>query len=411
MATIPSLALIPSGVKASKVYSVLPTDGTGDFTFSRAGAATRVNKDGLIEEVLSNVPRLNYPLIDGVVQDCPSLLLEPERTNLLLRSEEFDDAYWTKTNVTVTANQIVSPTGYQDADLYTTTTVVDNIQKDLSATSETTYTCSVFIKSGTSDLAAIVFTNSAFPVPVIAEYNLTSKTATVTAGTATASIQDYGNGWLRCIATATAASTGILRFRITSFSGSEVSTLYLWGAQLEAGSYPTSYIPTQGSTVTRVAEVCSKTGISSLINSQEGVLYFEGSILDFSTTNNWISVSEDANINNNQFNLRFVENSNLIQAVSRANGLGQDVVLQYTLSDKTTINKIAIKYKLNDWALWVNGIEVDTETSSVAFTSNSLDALDFDRGNGSNNFYGNIKQIQYFDSALTDQELQQLTSL
>jgi hypothetical protein len=81
MATIPSLALIPSGYKASKVYSVLPTDGTGDFTFTRSGNATRVNSEGLIELVSTNVPRLNYPLIDGVVQGCPSLLLEPQRIN------------------------------------------------------------------------------------------------------------------------------------------------------------------------------------------------------------------------------------------------------------------------------------------------------------------------------------------
>jgi hypothetical protein len=84
--------------------------------------------------------------------------------------------------------------------------------------------------------------------------------------------------------------------------------------------------------------------------------------------------------------------------------------LQHTLTDKTTTNKIAIKYKLNDWALWVNGVEVDTENSSNAFTTNSLDVLDFDRGNNSSHFYGNTKQIQYFDSALNDSELETLTS-
>ena len=136
----------------------------------------------------------------------------------------------------------------------------------------------------------------------------------------------------------------------------------------------------------------------------------EGSILDFSTTDSWISISENSNINNNQFNLRFISNSNLIQAVSRANGLGQDVVLQHTLNDKTEVNKISIKYKLNDWGLWVNGFEVDTETSSNAFTPNSLDVLDFDRGNNSKSLYGNTKQIQYYDSTLTDSELEQLTS-
>jgi hypothetical protein len=98
MATIPSLALIPSGYKASKVYSVLPTDGTGDFTFTRSGNATRVNSEGLIELVSTNVPRLNYPLIDGVVQGCPSLLLEPQRINLVQYSEDFSNAERTNRN-------------------------------------------------------------------------------------------------------------------------------------------------------------------------------------------------------------------------------------------------------------------------------------------------------------------------
>ncbi len=71
------VALIPSGTKASKLYSVLPANGDGDFTHSRGSTATRVNKDGFIESVATNVPRLDYPLIDGVAQDCPALLLEP----------------------------------------------------------------------------------------------------------------------------------------------------------------------------------------------------------------------------------------------------------------------------------------------------------------------------------------------
>jgi hypothetical protein len=78
MAPIPKLALIPSGYKAGKIYSVLPTSGVGDFDFTRPGSATRINSQGLIETVASGVPRLNYPLIDGVVNGCPSHLLEPQ---------------------------------------------------------------------------------------------------------------------------------------------------------------------------------------------------------------------------------------------------------------------------------------------------------------------------------------------
>ena len=100
MSTIPSLALIPSGYKGGSskgtLYSVVPADGTGDFDFTRSGSATRINKEGLIETVGNNVPRLNYPLIDGVVSGCPSLLLEPSRTNNVFYSQEVNNYYWIK---------------------------------------------------------------------------------------------------------------------------------------------------------------------------------------------------------------------------------------------------------------------------------------------------------------------------
>ena len=100
---IPKLALIPSGVKAGKLYSVLPTNGDGDFTTTRNTVATRVNENGLIEEVASNVPRLDYS--DGT---CPSLLLEPTATNLIVYSELFSDASWTKAGSSVVSG-FVSP--------------------------------------------------------------------------------------------------------------------------------------------------------------------------------------------------------------------------------------------------------------------------------------------------------------
>ena len=107
------VALIPSGTKASKLYSVLPANGDGDFTHSRGSTATRVNKDGFIESVATNVPRLDYPLIDGVVQDCPALLLEPSRTNISPDSERMD--LWNSLRVTRTINSGVSPDGANTA--------------------------------------------------------------------------------------------------------------------------------------------------------------------------------------------------------------------------------------------------------------------------------------------------------
>ena len=363
-----------------------------EMSVVRATTGTRINEDGLVELVPYNL--LNY-------------------------SEQFDNAAWVKTNATISANAIASPSGVQDADLLQSSNSTEpRIRQTTTQTGNATFSYSCFAKKGNVNF--LILRNIAVNIGggSRAWFNLdTGVIGTVNSGL-TASIESVGNGWYRCNISGTtdASPTNLVDISLSatdnSISGSAIgSNIFLWGAQIEAGSYSTSYIPTQSATVTRNADVISKTGISSLINSEEGVLYFEGSVLDLSTTNSWISISEDANINNNQFNLRFVADTNLIQVVSRAGGLGQDVVLQYTLTDKTTTNKIAIKYKLNDWALWVNGVEVDTETSSNAFTPNSLDVLDFDRGNNSSYFYGNVKALALWKTALTDTQLATLTTI
>ena len=106
--TKPQFTLIPSAYKVNTVYSVLPVDGSGDMTFSRGSEATRIREDGLIETVGSNVPRL-----DWLNSNCPSLLLEPQRTNLALYSENFEGTNWTAGNTVVTQNDSIAPSGEQ----------------------------------------------------------------------------------------------------------------------------------------------------------------------------------------------------------------------------------------------------------------------------------------------------------
>jgi len=338
--------------------------------------------------------RLNVPRIDYTGGGCGSLLLEPQRTNLITYSSEFDNAAWTKSNSTITANNTTSPDGTQNADKLTATSTSCEIS--IAGSSVDGYS-TIFAKAGNISKISLYRGNVSFGT------NFDLSNGTITSGQGT--IQDYGDGWYR-VGVKLDANRGINPY-ITNITNGDY--IYIYGAQLEASSYPTSYIPTTSTAVTRLADSASKTGISSLINSEEGVLYAEIAAFNDQTLNNWISISEDANINANQFNLRYVASSNLIQAVSRAAGLGQDVVLNYTLTDKTALNKIAIKYKVNDWALWVNGVEVDTETSSTAFTANSLDVLDFNRGNDSNFFYGKVQNLMVFPSALSDNQLADLT--
>jgi hypothetical protein len=416
MATIPSLALIPSGYKASKVYSVLPTDGTGDFDFTRSGNATRVNSEGLIELVSTNVPRLNYPLIDGVVNGCPSLLLEPQRINLLPYSEQFDNAAWTKSGATITANATTSPDGTTNADSFigNGSNAEHSILQSLSFIGGTTYTISFYAKKNTNNFIQVVGASSAFGANVWANFDLNSGVVGSVGSSTTASIQNVGDGWYRCTAIAAAiatTSTNIVMFLINSSTSSRAesnslsTSVYLYGAQLEQGSYATSYIPTSGTTATRSAETCNGAGDVNTFNDSEGVLFAEISALANDLTVRCISISSGNYIDSVQ--LRYWSSSNTLE-YRVVDGSVIVVFLRPVINNIVESNKILVKYKSNDCSIWVNGFKIATDTSATM--PSGLSELAFDDGNGTTPFYGNTKQIQYFDTALNDSDLETLTS-
>ena len=241
----PSLALIPSGYKAGKVYSILPNNGVGDFTFSRASTATRVNKDGLIETVASNTPRLDY--LDG---GCPSLLLEPSRTNNILNSESLSNASWIKFNSglgslpTITDNYALSPDGQMNASrlqmsLNGGTTSSDRAFVRQSITSQTDYHFSVYLKSTNGEEQKLNW-----------HYGSDDFLITVT------------NEWQRFELSRSGVATvyaGLgLRGSLVGAIGIDDSVdILVYGFQAEQGSYATSYIPTSGSIATRVVDLCS----------------------------------------------------------------------------------------------------------------------------------------------------------
>jgi len=411
---------IPSGYKAGttdNLYSVLPANGNGDFNATRGSTATRVNKDGLIESVATNVPRLDYPLIDGVVQDCPALLLEPSRTNDFERTEEFDNAYWTKYDTSVSANQVVSPDGSVTADklIEDTGTSTHQIGRAFSFTSGSYYAVSVFVKENGRNFEIRAGNTNTWRGQAI--YNLsTGSVQSTTYGTA--SIENFGNGWYRCILVGEALATASTNINFglisgtstTSYTGDGSSGVYLWGAQREIGSYPTSYIPWDGSgTTTRSADACNGSGTSAEFNDSEGVLFVEfKGFTDTDVSNRYITISDGTISNSIGVQLR---NSGELRLYN--NGVvTANMIYRDAYADLSQNFKIAIKYgtSTSDYKVYINGVSKTVLSGFTATSISGLDVLNLHYASNTLYFYGLVKQAMVFKTALSDSELETLTS-
>jgi len=323
---IPSIAFIPSGYKINKIYSILPTNGDGDLDFTRVSTATRVNSSGLIENVATGVSRLDYS--DG---GCPSLLLEPQSTNLYLNS-----ATLSTQNITTLAS---------------------------------TYTVSFY------------------------------GTGTVTfSGTFTGSLVGTGlNNRVKLTFTATAGTLA------STISG------MVTNAQIELRPYATSYIPTQGSTVTRIRDVASKTDLSSSIGQTEGVLYLEmRALTDLVTGSRDISLNSGNTANLVVFYYHPTIPNRVVGRIFANNA--SVYAFDLTLDASSSFNKMAISYTSSSAKVFLNGVLKSSSSPTILFSS-PLNTLSFSSGNNTNNFEGKVKDLRVYNTALTDSELIDLTTL
>lgn len=379
----PSLALIPSAVGDGALYSVLPSTGVGDFDFTRSGTATRVNAQGLIETVDANTPRLNYPLIDGEVSGCPSLLLEPARTNLITYSEDFSNSIWVETPslVTVTSNQFISPDGTLNADRLQiqSTSSLALLSHLVSHTINVDITVSAWVKSNT---------NSVEKIKLFGDYG------TVNAVSDEFLVTDI---WKRIEFTFTPTASG--NRNVGFYNVSNLATdIQIYGFQAEQGSFATSYIPTNGSTVTRSAETANGSGDADTFNDSEGVLFADIAALADDLTFRLITLKGSTS----DIRFGYRNNSNMIYLQ-----IGSAAFLTYTVNDIKTFNRVAIKYGLTGTKLVINGFEVEVDADNSSFSG--INSLNFDLTGGSN-FYGNTKDLRVYNTALTDAELEDLTS-
>ena len=408
----PKLCLIPAS-QGSKVFSVLPSDGSGDFDFSRSGSATRINSQGLIETVSNGQSRLNYPMIDGKVVGCPSLLLEPQSTNLVTYSENFSDSSWIKSRSTYTSDAIKSPSGLINMGYLTENTASGNthyMRTFLTLTDGIYYTLSVFAKAKERNIICLG-DNAASQSNTGVWFDLTNGVILTQRSGYVGNIKDFGNGIYRCSVIYSASASRqyadialSLSDGVNVYTGDGTSGVYIWGAQVEQQSYPTSYIPNFGTAlgVTRSAETCNNAGDADTFNDSEGVLMAEISTFKGDDTNKQLSIT----------------NSTTSEAIKFAFLNGNSILFERKTSSGDTQNavtylggylvKIALKYKANQYKGFINGFEVVLTQSSNLPTG--LNRLAFDNGIGNADFFGNTKQIQYYNSALTDSELETLTS-
>lgn len=407
-----SLVVVPSGYKASKVYAQKPLTTDGQLTFSRASTATRVNSAGLIETVSSNVPRLDY-----LGSTCPKLLLEPSRTNVYLNSEDLTAATWTKTSCTISANAGAAPDGTTTADklvmnngVAPTSAGADGLYQ-VSIVTSGVYTVSFFAKA--AEFSSVNVRDNAITGAFL-NINLTTGAVTNPAPSqfVGAKTVNYGNGWYRVsFTTATVVATQAFSIR-AGVTGDGTGGFLLWGLQFELGAYETSYVKTTTAAVTRLADVCTKTGISSLIGQTEGTIFAEIVLSNTNqTTNRLLSIVGNTGWSDNSLRLDWNTNGTLSYdaAVSGASSFGGLSTTSYSAGQ--TI-KVAIAYKSNDTVMYVNGVQAAVDTSTTAIPACSLFALNELYGFSGGSFeLHNFKQALLFKTRLTNAQLAELTTL
>ena len=342
------------------------------FDFTRASSATTLNRQGLIETVGSGKPR-----IDFLNNTKGHLLLEPSRSNLATYSEGFSNWSIISSGVVVTDNttDVLSPSGKNDA-----SKVEFNAASKILGQSPTlsgNYSGFVYVKGTQGETIRFNFGGT--------EENFT-----------------LTGGWDKLERTNITATANA--FNLNTYGGATARTIYVYGAQLEAGSYATSYIPTEGSSVTRVAELCNDAGNSTVINKNQGVLFVESAALADDLTFRQITLN-DGSLNTILIGYR--TNTNRIYSQLVSNNVSQ-AFLSYDVTDITEFHKVALVYENNRVDLWIDGVKRASDTSATMPLN--LTNIDLRGTSGSGQFYAKIKQIKLYNTALTDTELQNLTT-
>lgn len=318
--------------KETALSSVNPS-----FVFTRNSTAYRVNKLGILESVAVNTIRYDY---DPASLLCRGILIEESRTNLLSYSEQFDHSSWNKSYSSVITNNVLAPNGTTTAEklIEDTTNIRHYVLKILTVTANTTYTVSVFAKAAENNFVTVIFGKNGTPFTRGGSIvNLTTGVITSYSVNAPLNVirhaaEQFDDGWWRISvsvlfdATSTDGMVEIGTSQTSStlsYTGSGNRGIYIWGAQLEVGEYPTSYIPTVGSSVTRSADDLSIPLSSSWYKTNQGTLGFKGYFLGNSSSSSPIYLG--------------LTDSNKINTIALNNALSNNKITNFVYNNSSTI--------------------------------------------------------------------------
>lgn len=382
-------------------------------TFTRTGnTATVTNSSGYVVPINADLPRFDF---NPTTLTCKGLLIEESRVNLLLRSEDFSTT-WYNTDSSEQLNAIVSPGNTLTADKLVegTLNVFHAIQQDIASVSLSSYTFSVFAKYGQRNIQLWFGFANVAGNPV-ANFDLQNGVLGTTSGSITSTIENYGNGWYKCSATVTSAvtvafscfiglTTSPSAGRAQSYTGDGTSGAYIWGAQLEQGSFGTSYIPTVASQVTRTADTATMTGInfSSWYNASEGAVCCEFQLSNIAA-NNRIAFDLNDNGTNNRFAYRSITASGFDQLVVRSGGVTYATITSAT-SASASITKISSCYKINNFGLSKNAADALLDTAGDVPVGNSQIIIGSGFG-GAEFLNGYLRKLNYYKQRLINAEL------
>jgi len=376
------------------------------ITFTRGSTGTYFGSDGIMRTAGVNEPRFDHDPITG---QSLGLLIEESRSNLFTYSDDFNS--WAKNNYNVSTNVITAPDGTLTADkiIPTNPNTFHDIFKTPSLSSNT-YTLSIFAKAAEQSFIRLRIDDGVVGRGTF--FNLSNGSIGSSVNVTSSTITPYPNGWYRCSITVTTNIINVVfnsypTGSITFYTGDGTSGLYLWGAQLEAGAFPTSYIPTTASTVTRSADNASMTGtnFSSWYNSTEGTIFINALTKSTQDGSGFLTLDNGSVADYMRLTRGF---SKFEFLVSKLNGSNQAQLYSVNNIITNVPFKSIASYKTNYVASSFNGSSVVTDVA--ALLSDAATRMRIGFGYYQTYTNGTISRLTYYPIQLTNQQLINLTS-